>query len=155
MTSALGTATTTEDQVTGALYHQVQNFYARQMQLLDSGRVEEWAETFTEDGVFETDTAGSTTGREAISRAAGTAQEALRAKGIRHRHWLGMVDVRADGENRLEVRSYALVLAIALGRPATVHVSTTCDDELVQEDGRWRVRRRVVHRDDVEAGESR
>ncbi|WP_234425673.1 nuclear transport factor 2 family protein, partial [Streptomyces kebangsaanensis] len=32
---------------------EVQDFYARQMRLLDEGRAEEWAETFTEDGVFE------------------------------------------------------------------------------------------------------
>ncbi|MFD7107034.1 nuclear transport factor 2 family protein [Streptomyces celluloflavus] len=153
MTSALGTATNTEDDLTGALYHQVQSFYAHQMQLLDSGRVDSWAETFTEEGVFETDTTGAVEGRETIRRAAGAAQQALRAKGMRHRHWLGMVDVRVAGADQLEVRSYALVLAIAPGGPATVHVSTTCDDELVREDGRWRVRRRVVHRDDIEAGE--
>ncbi|MFD0346153.1 nuclear transport factor 2 family protein [Kitasatospora aburaviensis] len=30
----------------------IEQFYARHMQLLDGGRAEEWAATFTEDGTF-------------------------------------------------------------------------------------------------------
>jgi hypothetical protein len=33
-------------------YGQIQHFYAWQSQLLDFGRFEEWAGTFTEDGSF-------------------------------------------------------------------------------------------------------
>ena len=33
-------------------YSQIQQFYAWQSQLLDFGRFEEWAATFTEDGSF-------------------------------------------------------------------------------------------------------
>ena len=33
-------------------YSQIQQFYARHFQLLDSGAAEEWALTFTQDGSF-------------------------------------------------------------------------------------------------------
>ncbi|WP_336053796.1 nuclear transport factor 2 family protein [Streptomyces sp. CA2R101] len=152
MTSALPISEKA-DEVTGDLYYQVQSFYARQMQLLDSGRVDAWADTFTEDGVFSANAQPRpAAGREAIRRAAAAAQDALRAKGLRHRHWLGMVDIRSVDGDRVTVRNYALVLAIPLGGQATVHVSTTCNDELVREDGQWRVRNRVVFRDDLEGG---
>jgi 3-phenylpropionate/cinnamic acid dioxygenase small subunit len=134
---------------TADLYYEVQNFYAHQMQLLDSGDVAAWAETFTEDGVFAANTQDPVTGRDSIHRAAEAVHEALHHAEIRHRHWLGMMDVRPVSPERLQVRSYALILAIPVGGQATVHVSTTCDDELVRDNGSWLVRHRRVVRDDL------
>ena len=55
----------------GELYNQIQLFYAEQMQLLDAGRAEEWARTFTDDGVFATNTGSEPVrGRAAIAAAA-------------------------------------------------------------------------------------
>ncbi|MEU2108964.1 nuclear transport factor 2 family protein [Streptomyces sp. NPDC019507] len=146
----------TAQSVTAGLYHEVQGFYAHQMQLLDSDEVDAWARTFTEDGVFSANAhPDPVRGRTAIATAARAARAALTEKGIRHRHWLGMVDVRPRGDDRLQVRSYALVLAIPRGGQATVHVHTTCDDELVRRDGRWQVATRHVTRDDLEPGMER
>ena len=76
------------------LYQQVQGFYADQMQLLDRGAAEEWAQTFTEDGVFAANAHPEPTrGRAAIAAAARTTSDDLAAKGVRRRHWLGMVQV--------------------------------------------------------------
>ncbi|MFJ4185085.1 nuclear transport factor 2 family protein [Kitasatospora sp. NPDC089509] len=143
---------TQSPQGTADLHHQVQAFYARQMQLLDAGEVEAWADTFTEDGVFSANAHPEPTkGRAAIVAGARAAREKLAATGMRHRHWLGMLDVREISENLLEVRSYALVLAIPRGGQATVHVHTTCDDELVRADDGWQVANRHVTRDDLAA----
>lgn len=149
-------AASTGRSVTADLYHEVQNFYARQMQLLDSGQVEAWAETFTEDGVFSANAHPEPArGRAAITAGAGAARSRLAEQGLRHRHWLGMVDVEPLADDRLRVRSYALVLAITQGGPATVHVHTTCDDELVRVAGQWQVRTRLVARDDLAAEPAR
>ncbi|MFJ9109788.1 nuclear transport factor 2 family protein [Streptomyces sp. NPDC102283] len=146
----------TERSVTADLYHQVHSFYAHQMQLLDSGQVEAWAETFTEEGVFSANAhPRPTRGRAAIVAGARAARARLAEQGLRHRHWLGMVDVEPLAEDRLRVRSYALVLAIAQGGPATVHVHTTCDDTLVRVGGRWQVSTRLVARDDLTAEPAR
>ena len=46
------TSTSATPATGSALQAEVQQFYARQMHLLDSGEADAWAETFTEDGVF-------------------------------------------------------------------------------------------------------
>ncbi|MFG1950384.1 nuclear transport factor 2 family protein [Micromonospora sp. NPDC048830] len=156
MTLPAQVAQQNDDPVTETLYQQVQHFYARQMQLLDEGQIAAWADTFTVDGVFAADAQPEpVAGRAAIRTAAQAARDALDAKAIRRRHWLGMVDVRPDGPDQVRVVSYALVLEIPRGGPATVHVHTTCDDVLVRRGGAWRVKHRQVRRDDLAGGAAR
>lgn len=133
------------------LYQQVQQFYARQMQLLDDGKVEDWADTFTPDGVFAANAhPRPTSGREAITAAARAAHEQLAAQGIRRRHWLGMVAVdRGDGA-RVTARCYALVFEIPRGGQAALRLSTLCQDQLELGDQGWQVAHRVVTRDDLD-----
>ncbi|MFC7331308.1 nuclear transport factor 2 family protein [Marinactinospora rubrisoli] len=133
------------------LFAQVQMFYARQMRLLDEGRVEEWAATFTEEGVFAADARPEPArGRAVIAAAAGAAWERLVASGVRHRHWLGMVEVGAESGGRVRSRCYALVLAVPRGGPVSVQVSTVCEDVLVRGGGGgWLVEERSVRRDDL------
>ncbi|MFJ2865826.1 nuclear transport factor 2 family protein [Kitasatospora sp. NPDC087314] len=136
---------------TGAeLYHQVQEFYAHQMQLLDDGRVDEWALTFTPDGVFAANAHPEpSTGREAISAAARKAHAAMDEQGIRRRHWLGMVSVRESGPGSATARCYALVIEIPRGGQAVVRLSTVCEDRLVLSEAGWQVQYRQVNRDDL------
>ncbi|MER6772873.1 nuclear transport factor 2 family protein [Streptomyces bacillaris] len=132
------------------LHHQIQGFYARQMRLLDGGEIEAWAETFTPQGVFAANAHPEpVAGRDAIVRAARAARDALDAEGVRRRHWIGMIDIHPVTDDRLLVRSYAMVLEIPRGGPVTVHTHTTCDDTLVHEDGQWRVEHRQVLREDL------
>src|SRR5260221_5260193 len=73
-------------------YYEIQDFYARQMQLLDQGYTQEWAQTFTEDGVFAANAQPEPVRtRSAIAAGAAAASAELSAQGIRRRHWLGMV----------------------------------------------------------------
>lgn len=129
------------------LYERVQQFYAVQMRLLDEGRAEEWAATFTEDGEFGQDRRPEPRrGRAEIGGRLRKAADALAARGVVRRHWLGMlaVDPRPDGT--VTTRYYALVIETPLGGPSALHLSTAVDDVLVPDGDAFLVRRRyVVH----------
>nr|AEM44306.1 hydroxylacyl-CoA dehydrogenase [uncultured bacterium] len=132
------------------LYFQIQQFYAHQMQLLDDGRAEDWALTFTEDGVFAANAHPEpAAGRAVISAAARKATDEYAANGVQRRHWLGMVSVEQRGEDEVFARCYALVIETPRGGQAALRVSTRCDDRLVRQDGRWLVKNRQVTRDDL------
>ncbi|MCX4957506.1 nuclear transport factor 2 family protein [Streptomyces virginiae] len=134
----------------GALHLEVQQFYARQMQLLDDGRVEEWALTFTDDGVFAANAHPEpAAGRAAITAAAARATEEFAAKGVKRRHWLGMLAVDPTGPTTAVARCYALVIETPRGGQSAIRVSTLCEDRLVREGDRWLVEYRYVTRDDL------
>lgn len=136
------------------LYEEIQRFYARQMRLLDEGAVADWAATFTEDGVFAAQaTPTPVVGRSAIEAGAATSALSLAEQHVRHRHWLGMVDVEARADETIVVRSYALVVQTPLGGQATIRFSCTCEDVLVRVEGHLLVRSRYVTRDDLAAPE--
>jgi 3-phenylpropionate/cinnamic acid dioxygenase small subunit len=142
--------TSTDLSAPADLYQQVQGFYAYQMQLLDRGAAEEWAETFTEDGVFAANAHPEpAVGRATISAAARKASDDLAARGIRRRHWLGMVQVTPTEEGA-RATSYALIIETPRGGQAIVRMSTTCEDDLVRTDAGWQVRHRQVRRDDLD-----
>lgn len=132
------------------LYIEVQQFYGHQMQLLDAGLVEEWAGTFTEDGVFAANAHPEpSVGRAVIEAGARRAVEDLAARKLVRRHWLGMLDVEPVDADSVRVRSYAQVIETPIGGQTVVRLSTTCADLLVRLDGKWLVRERKVARDDL------
>jgi 3-phenylpropionate/cinnamic acid dioxygenase small subunit len=132
------------------LYQEIQHFYGRQMRFLDSGAVDEWAGTFTEDGVFTANAHPEPQrGRAAILAGARQAAAKLAAEGVQRRHWLGMLQVDPQDDGTVHARTYALITSTPLGGQAAVQLSCTCDDVLVREDGRLQVRLRQVHRDDL------
>lgn len=132
------------------LYAEVQWFYARQMQLLDLGKAESWAATFTEDAVFDVPTLPEPVrGRAALPAAVEQARARLAAAGERHRHVMGMIDVLERPDGSLDVRSYTTVYASTVGGSSRVHRVCVCEDVLVRVDGELRVARRRVTRDDL------
>ncbi len=135
---------------TAGLYHQVQQFYAQQMFLLDSGRVEEWADTFTVDGVFAANAhPAPAKGRDVITAAARKATEEYAAKGVQRRHWLGMVAVEPRSEGTVFARCYALVIETPKNGQPMIKASTLCEDLLVSGEDGWLVQDRQVTRDDL------
>lgn len=139
-----------QDGTTDSLYREIQHFYARQMHALDSGRADEWAATFTEDGTFAANAQSApTVGRAALAQAArGTCRELDRQRVVR-RHWLGMLTVEPRGADEVYARCYALVIATPKGGAPAMAFSTLCEDILVRESDAWRVRERTVTRDDL------
>jgi len=131
-------------------YCEIQQFYAEHMQLLDSGAAEEWAATFTEDATFRLPTlAEPVRGRQALAAAVRRTHAELAAAGEVHRHWHGMLNVRAIGDDAYHVRCYALVFATARGGTPRLHRTCVCEDVLVRVDGKLLVRERTVTRDDL------
>ncbi|MDT0264364.1 nuclear transport factor 2 family protein [Jatrophihabitans lederbergiae] len=129
------------------IYFQVQQFYSRQMRLLDSGSAEAWANTFTEDGVFHQNVATPLRGRAAIAVAARVRVEQIRADSKVRRHWLGMLEVIPQADGLVHTSYYALAMATPRGKSLQVYVSTDNRDVLANEDGRWLVKHRYVEHD--------
>lgn len=132
------------------LYQEVLHFYGRQMRALDEGRIDEWTETFTEDGVFTANAHPKPqTGRDEIRTGATNADRNLRDQGLQRRHWLGMLEVDEQADGTVLARTYALIITTPKGGAAGVSLSCSCEDQLVREDGRLLVRHRRVCRDDL------
>lgn len=135
--------------ISTAVYQEIQNFYARQMRLLDGGDTVAWSETFEPDGVFDANGLPEPVrGRGTIESAARKAWEQLTGEGIQRRHWIGMVEVDERADGSLLARSYALVILTKRDGMPTVQASTTCEDVLVRDGEALQVRYRTVRRDD-------
>ncbi|MCI3275058.1 nuclear transport factor 2 family protein [Streptomyces cylindrosporus] len=136
-----------------SLNAEVQQFYARHMHLLDSGRAEEWARTFTEDAVFAPEHRPEpVVGRAALTAAVRAAYEGLVAAAEVRRHWHGMVAVEPQQDGSLHVRCYALIVGTTVGADPVLKMSCVCEDVLVRgQDGELKVRERRVTKDGVAA----
>ncbi|MEU6057080.1 nuclear transport factor 2 family protein [Streptomyces sp. NPDC047097] len=145
----------TDAYVSADLYARLQQFYARQMGLMDYGRPEEWAATFTEDGVFEEPhRLEPLHGRDAIRLSARERVDRLAAEKLDFRHWLAMLDVRPQDDGSLRTRTYALAMRTPRGGALDIFAHVVCHDHLVEADGSWAVRHRHIEHDGV-AGEGR
>ncbi|MFD8985892.1 nuclear transport factor 2 family protein [Streptomyces sp. NPDC059564] len=135
--------------VCAELYTQVQQFYARQMGLLDDGFPDAWADTFTEDAVFQEASRldEPLRGRDVIRDSSRARKKRLEADGIDFRHWLGMLDVRPEPDGSLRARSYALAMRVPRGGELDIFASVVCHDHLVLVDGTWKVAERDLHHD--------
>lgn len=143
----------TADPVSERLYAEVQQFYARQCHLLDSGDAEGWADTFTVDGAFALPSRPEPVrGRADLAAGARAAAAARSANGEVHRHVFSTIWVRpadsgsADG-GILRVRSYTQVIVTPRGGEPALRQMCVCEDVLAREDGELRVRDRRVSND--------
>ncbi|MFE2876884.1 nuclear transport factor 2 family protein [Streptomyces roseus] len=134
----------------GLLYAEVQQFYSRQMQLFDSFEAEPWAQTFTEDAVFDVPTLPApVVGRAALASNVRRNAEVQASGGEQLRHWLGMLDARPQPDGTVNTRSYALVYLTPRGGEPKVHRVCVMEDVLVPAPGGWQVAHRLVTRDDL------
>ncbi|MEV0175652.1 nuclear transport factor 2 family protein [Streptomyces sp. NPDC050803] len=133
----------------GEVHGRISQFYARQMRMLDDGAVEEWADTFTEDAVFEEPSLPEPLkGRAVLVEAARRRVGALAAQGRVRRHWLGMLDVFEGAEiGVLHTRYYALALSTGGDGVPSFHSSTVAEDVLEAHGDAWLVRHRSVRND--------
>ncbi|MGW5879034.1 nuclear transport factor 2 family protein [Nocardiopsis terrae] len=139
----------------GEIRARVEGFYARHMQLLDSGNVEEWVAQFTEDTVFDVPTLPKPVqGREDLLASVREGRGKLAESGQRHRHWQGVIDIRSQDDGTLWIRAYTQVLASTVGEApeggkSWLHRVCVCEDVLVVEGETFLVRSRKVTRDDL------
>ncbi|MFI2242260.1 nuclear transport factor 2 family protein [Streptomyces chrestomyceticus] len=140
--------TTTTESLT-ALYAEVQQFHAAQMQALDGGDFDTYSATFTEDGEFE-----HTPGRPAARTRAGIAEE-LRGyhrerfadDPVQRRHSFSMLRLAPRPDGAIDATFYCLVITSRPGiRVPEIAPSCTVHDVLVREQGKLLTRsRRVAH----------
>jgi len=163
------TGPTVGQQVGAEEYVQVQQFYARQMPLLDDRRFEEFLQTFTPDATLEHRPNGwRFDGRAAIlAEMSGrrgdpdqplaqqaTPREAREAgiaayDGLVYRYWFDKLAVRrVDGDgDTLQVRYQAMVSMTDRAGRVSFEPTTVVEDVLVRRDGAWYTRSRLVTHD--------
>ncbi|MEU4711934.1 nuclear transport factor 2 family protein [Nocardia salmonicida] len=129
---------------------EVGRFYARHVQLMDEGRAEETAETFTEQGSMASPPKISTpiVGRAALAAGLRDNADQLAAEGIRYRRCYSMIVVDVREDETIFARSYVQVVRTERDKGSHLHAMCVCEDVLVYEDGELKVADRVVTRDD-------
>lgn len=120
----------------------VEDFYARQFALLDSGRVDDWIDSFDAEATFVTPRA-SAAGREAIRQATQRGADTRQEQGVVHRHLQTALTLEPQDEDLVIATSYVLVVQID-GQGVGIHCSSVCTDHLILRDGRLHVAARIV-----------
>lgn len=134
------------------LYAEVQQFYARQMQLLDGGDFAAYSRTFTDDGEFT-----HTPGREPARTPAGITRDLVefhkRFDGdpVQRRHWFNHVNLEPQPDGSIVSTVYALVVTTRPGGKPEIAPSCVVHDVLVRQDGELRNRSRRVDHDQLPA----
>jgi len=140
MSQALGT------RVTADLYVEVQQFYARQMRMLDSLQLVGYTETFTEDAVVEHVARGErAVGREQM--LAGMRAALPRYAGVAVRHWFDKLLLEPQGEDTVRVSYYTLVTRTDADGRVVFEPTFTVEDVLVRRDGELFTKVRSIVRD--------
>lgn len=133
---------------------EVQQLYAHQSHLIDSGRAGEWARTFTGDGAFHSPSYPEPViGGEALRAFAERFTEDAAHAGEVRRHVLTNVFVQPGQCGELQVSAYLQVIATAVTGATRTLRFTTLHDRLVRDGDTWRIARREVRRDDLPARE--
>ena len=121
--------------------------YAEYNRALDAGNAAAWADTFTDDGIFEHPSAHFV-GRIELERFVRQRTTKLDSHPCSHqRHWNDAIEFRADG-----VRANGSCCLLVSGiRRETNHPEVVATgrytDELVKRDNGWRFRRRRLQVD--------
>jgi hypothetical protein len=109
---------------------EIRQLLARYVHAIDAGKGDDWAATFTDDGVFDM-------GGRSVEGAVALRAFAEGRGGARHVVANEVIDVDGD---EARVQAYVFVFA---GTPPTGTVSGSYDDSLRRVDGRWRFARRA------------
>ena len=137
---------TAPPRISADLYVEIQGFYAHQMPLLEDRKVEEFARTFTEDGVY----AHAKDGWELVGRQSliSEIRAALPHYGVKvFRHWFDKMVIRAVDEATYQVTFRSLVSITDESGHVTFEPSATIEDVLVRRGDRLLTRSRVVRHD--------
>lgn len=127
------------------IYVEVQKFYARQLPLLEERRVEEFVQTYTDNGIFEH--------ASGLFKLQGHAEMIAGITGsLEHygdsvfRHWLGALQVSQTGDD-LHARFTSIVSVTEQSGRVYFEPSCTVRDVLVRRHGRLLVGSRVLQHD--------
>ena len=133
------------------LRNEIADFYARQVQAMDNGRFEEFAETFLEDCAFTPVKHQSTAyGRASIVEKLNNFATTVFGTGQQRRHIMTMSVIDLVDDDTYNVTSYAIVTNTTVGQGPALHWAGDIVDQLVREDGNLKVRSRAVRSDSIE-----
>ncbi|MFD7708259.1 nuclear transport factor 2 family protein [Streptomyces sp. NPDC059785] len=137
--------------VPDGLLVRVQHFYAHQMQALDSGRFEDYAATFTKDGVFQhTPDADPAVGRDGIVAELTAFHARFEGDPVRRRHWFNHIALTPRDDGSYASRVYALVVTVRPGvKQPSIAPSCVVHDVLEIEDDTVLTRSRRVEHDQM------
>ncbi|WP_017571004.1 nuclear transport factor 2 family protein [Nocardiopsis halotolerans] len=132
-------------------YIEVLQFYAEQMQALDSRDFAFYARTFTEDGEFShSPNLPPSRGPQDIQR---TLEDFHRDRfgdePVQRRHWFNHLVLEPMDDGAFRATCYALVVTTRPGSPPEITPSCVVNDVLVRRDGALRMRSRSVDHDGV------
>jgi hypothetical protein len=113
---------------------EIQQLYAKYNHAIDSGNSEEWAATFTPDGVFN----NRFTGRDALIGFVNN----WKVNGTSRRHWNSNLIVTATAQGA-KGSVYLMLLDVSI-KPAGVLSTGVYSDELVKTAEGWRFKTRAV-----------
>lgn len=113
---------------------------------IDHRRAEDWADTFTDDGIFQIDKVVRAQGREALIALV----HKRIAEGASVRHWTNNAIIDVDGD-QASLRMYLAVYDITHGLGAPFLLAEN-NDRLVKINGQWKFKVRDVT---VMAGKSK
>lgn len=133
----------------GAALAELHQLYAQQSHLIDGGDAAGWAATFTPAGEFHSPSYPEpAVGTDELTAFARDFHAGGVAAGETYRHVVTNVFVSDVTADALDVRAYLQIVATARGGASRLVRMTTVADRVVRHDGRWRVARRTVSRDD-------
>ncbi|MFF4771427.1 nuclear transport factor 2 family protein [Microtetraspora fusca] len=128
----------------------IHQLYGEQSHLIDNGRAREWAATFSADGEFHSPTyPDPVVGTARLTTFAERFFEEARSSGVTTRHVITNLFVHSADDRSAIVHAYLQIVSTPVGGEPRLVRMTTITDDLVRQDGRWLIRRRVVRRDDT------
>jgi actinorhodin biosynthesis protein ActVIA len=132
---------------TETLYARVQHFYAWQMQALDDRQFEEYANTFTPDGVFKhSPKLEAAHGRAGIVKALVDFHHRFDNDPVQRRHWFNHVKLELLPDGSISSTVYVLVVTTRPGGKPEIAPSCVMRDVLMPDgDALYTRSRRVSH----------
>jgi len=119
-------------------YTEIQQLYATYNWAIDSGDAKAWADTFVEDGVFNT-----FKGQEQLEGFIGRWVNDM--GGATRKHWNSNLSITGDGDTA-QGKVYLLLVDTAAQPPAII-ASASYSDELVKTKDGWRFSKRQTKSD--------
>jgi hypothetical protein len=127
---------------------EVTDLLARYAECVDTADVEGYADLFLPEGVVQ-HSGGSVEGRAAIRDwVAGLEKEGRIGRHSNLKHILGLPVIRGDGQ-RCTARTYVLIPRQMESGEISTRLPGTYRDEIVKQDGRWQIEKRVIDLDFV------
>ena len=122
----------------------LQALYARYAHAIDTGDGATWSGCYAEEGTYWSSTFGTRTGRAELAAFAVQHFEEWQERGIQTQHWINQSHWERT-EWGIAGRTYVQLMGTRPEGPPVSMLQTVYVDEVVVEDGAWRLRRRESH----------